>query len=220
MDVELKIKHIFADDDYRQVYDESADLSRFRKNITQSTRYKWLLNKIKSYPEIRHLLDIGCHKGEFDFALAREGYTVTAVDIAEGNIDFANKLLENYDGDKCRLSFFTCSAEKVDSYFTGRKFDGIIIMELLEHVSDVDTVLKAVDRIVKPGGYVIVTVPYTYLETLYRLIFNKKREAHEHVRRFYPENIPVYFQDKSAIDWEEIAVNEEVKWLGITYKVQ
>jgi SAM-dependent methyltransferase len=46
--------------------------------------------------------------------------------------------------------------------FQARTFDGAICSEVLEHVADDVRVIREIARIVKPGGTVIVTVPFSF----------------------------------------------------------
>jgi len=216
-----KINHLFDSNAYKKLYDESADISLPQFDVTSMKRYGWLLNQIKSFPGIHSLVDVGCHKGEFCFALAEEGYNMTGVDIAEKNIKETHRYLDSHKNFTGQLEFHVSLADQIDTLFPENRFDGAILMEILEHVPDVDSVLKAVDKVVKPGGYVFITVPYTHLEMIYQIVFMETREFPEHVRRFSPENIPAYFRDKEGLFWEEITAEsgaDQQKWLGIRYR--
>jgi len=218
-----KIDHLFKREEYKELYDESASMSMPELNVTSNIRYQWLLNRIKSTPGTAKLVDIGCHKGEFSIALAEEGYTVTGVDIAEENIKTATESLAEKHNLTGSVDFRTAFAEDLGDIFPENSFDGAILMEILEHVPDVDTVLNGVEKAVRPGGYVYITVPLTHLEMVCNQIFNAVREFPEHVRRFTPENIPAYFRGKEDLSWEEISKSsgaEEWKWLGIWYRVR
>ncbi|HEY6816347.1 MAG TPA: methyltransferase domain-containing protein [Croceibacterium sp.] len=54
------------------------------------------------------------------------------------------------------------------------KFKAVLLSNLLEHVRDRDAVARACERIVGPGGHILVTVPRSYpyhpdpIDTLYR----------------------------------------------------
>jgi len=220
---ENKINHLLDRDAYRKLYDESADLTGALADITSLKRYEWLKNRLRVLSEGSSLADIGCHKGEFCFALAEEGYSMTGIDIAERNIREAQASIDRRSGLDGRLAFYTAAADRVDTLFPADQFDGAILMEILEHVPDVDAVLNAVDHIVKPGGQIFVTVPFTHLEMIYNVLFRKVREYPEHVRRFNPDNIPVYFRGKKELVWEEIIAEsraDKQKWLGISYRVE
>ena len=217
-----KISHLYDLDAYKNLYDESANISLPQGDVTSMKRYSWILNQIKSFPEINSLVDIGCHKGEFCFALAKEGFSMTGIDIAEQNIKDAKEYVVNHKDFTNQLEFQMCYADKVDTLFPQNRFDGAIVMEILEHVPNVDAVLKAIENVVKPGGYIFITVPYSHFELVYNIIFQILREFPEHVRRFNPENIPVYFRNKDSLFWEEIIAEsgaDRQKWLGIRYRV-
>jgi SAM-dependent methyltransferase len=46
--------------------------------------------------------------------------------------------------------------------FTDGAFDAALCTEVLEHVSDAGAVLREIARVVRPGGRVLVTVPFVY----------------------------------------------------------
>lgn len=215
------VNHLFNPEDYKKLYDRSADVSTFNADITNIKRYAWLVEQVRSHSEIKNIIDAGCHKGEFCYSLAKEGYALTGVDIAEKNVSTAKEKLSELE-DCIMPEIYHCRAEDMHSRFAGDTFDCAILMEILEHVPDVYSVLDSVDAVVKPGGYVFITVPFTHLEKVNSMILGNSREFPEHVRRFSPGNIPMYFKDKKDLYWEEIVAEsglEEQKWLGIRYRV-
>ncbi|MFC1730132.1 methyltransferase domain-containing protein [candidate division KSB1 bacterium] len=216
------IGHLRDTDEYHELYDESARSAAPLYDASHLKRYDWLLNQVRSFPGISSLVDIGCHTGEFCFPLAREGFDVTGIDLSARNIQYARAHLEKTGGFSSRVRFFAGNAGDIDKLLLGKRFDGALLLEILEHVPDVETALDTVEKIVKPGGYLFITVPYTHLEMLYNIIFQRKRKYPEHVRRFTPENIPVYFRNKKDLFSEEITAPsgvDELKWLGIRYRV-
>ncbi|MFC1725384.1 methyltransferase domain-containing protein [candidate division KSB1 bacterium] len=217
-----KIKHLFEPGKYINLYIESAERSVPNYNVSSLKRFKWLLEQVRSFGEISSLIDIGCHKGEFCFALADEGYNVTGIDIAEKNIVSAKQHLNNVDHLKGNVDFYVSNGNSVHDILPENMFDGAILFEILEHVPDVHAVLNSVEKVVRPGGYIFISVPCTHLETIYNIIFNIPKQHAEHVRRFDLQNIPVYFKDKKDLFFEEIKAEsglDEQKWIGIRYRV-
>ena len=65
----------------------------------------------------------------------------------------------------------TANIDTIDSYYDGKKipfedqfFDGIICTEVLEHVFNIDEVLKELNRVLKPNGKAIITTPFMWEE--------------------------------------------------------
>jgi len=53
---------------------------------------------------------------------------------------------------------YCCSAEKIP--VSDNRYDGVILCEVLEHLSDPYTVINECIRILKPGGNLIITTPF------------------------------------------------------------
>ena len=93
------------------------------------------------------LLDIGCGGGLLSEPMCRLGATVTGADASEENIKTASihAAEQNLDIDYQA----TTAAVLVD---TGRRFDVILNMEVIEHVADPPAFIDQCSRLLKPGG--------------------------------------------------------------------
>lgn len=90
------------------------------------------------------LLDVGCGGGLLSEPMARLGFTVTAIDAGEKNIGIARLHAEQSN---LAIDYRCATPEALD-----QKFDVVMTMEVIEHVSDVPTFLAAVSDRLKPGG--------------------------------------------------------------------
>ena len=68
--------------DYRRTYEENAKTDEL---LIHKTKISFYLSLVKSCNG-RKVLDIGCAKGQLAIKLAKDGYKVTAVDIAKNYI--------------------------------------------------------------------------------------------------------------------------------------
>lgn len=94
------------------------------------------------------ILDVGCGAGILSEALARDGAEVVALDLAPELIDIAQlHLLESGLKVDYRLQSVEALAEQAPA-----SFDAITCMEMLEHVPDPASVLRACAVLLKPGG--------------------------------------------------------------------
>lgn len=94
------------------------------------------------------VLDVGCGGGLLSEALAGEGATVVALDLAPELIEIARlHLLESRRAVDYRLQ----SVESLADSEPG-SFDAITCMEMLEHVPDPLSVIRACATLLKPGG--------------------------------------------------------------------
>ena len=94
------------------------------------------------------VLDVGCGGGLLSEALAVAGARVTAIDLAPELIEVAklHQLEAGLDIDY-RLQPVETLAEELPA-----AFDAVTCMEMLEHVPDPGSIVKACARLLKPGG--------------------------------------------------------------------
>jgi SAM-dependent methyltransferase len=112
---------------------------------------------LKNIPRTRgRVLDVGCGTGRVSFAIARQGYEVTGIDIEKRVIDIASKIqgLSSCNPNFKVLDF--CDPEMVLSEF----YDIVVCSEVLEHIKNYHCIIDNIFKTLKKGGYVIITVPY------------------------------------------------------------
>lgn len=95
------------------------------------------------------LADIGCGGGLLTAPLARLGADMVGVDITSGSIAAARAYAKAQD---LAIRFETGTAE--DLLAQGEQFDGVLAMELLEHVPHPDQLLATCAGLTKAGGLV------------------------------------------------------------------
>ena len=93
------------------------------------------------------LLDIGCGGGLLSEPMARLGADVVGADAAEGNIPVARIHAQQSGLD---IDYRHTTAE--DLAAAGERFDVVLNMEVVEHVSDPAAYLDACRQLLKPGG--------------------------------------------------------------------
>lgn len=98
------------------------------------------------------VVDVGSGGGLIAEPMARLGAKVTGLDAAAGNIAVASAhaatmgLAVDY-----RVETAEAAAE------SGGQFDVVIALEIVEHVADVPTFVKALSALVRPGGLLIMS---------------------------------------------------------------
>lgn len=111
----------------------------------------------------KSVIDIGCGGGILSESMAREGATVTGIDMNKSVIDVAklHQLESGTNAEYLHQSAEDIAAERPAAY------DVVTCLEMLEHVPDPFSVIRACTRLVKPGGHVFFSTlnrnPKSYL---------------------------------------------------------
>ena len=96
-------------------------------------------------------LDVGCGGGILADAMARKGADVLGIDLATKALKVAE--LHALEAQTVGVKYREVSAEGLAAEEPG-SFDVVTCMEMLEHVPDPSSIVKACATLVKPGGYV------------------------------------------------------------------
>jgi 2-polyprenyl-6-hydroxyphenyl methylase/3-demethylubiquinone-9 3-methyltransferase len=96
------------------------------------------------------ILDIGCGAGILSEPLARLGAQMVGADPAEENIAAAQAHAQESD---ITIDYRATTAE--DLAASKERFDVVLVMEVVEHVTDVQAFVATSASLVKPGGLMI-----------------------------------------------------------------
>jgi len=99
----------------------------------------------------QRVLDVGCGGGILADAMARKGADVLGIDLAGKSLRVAQ--LHALEAQTPRVQYREVSVEALAAEQPG-SFDTVTCMEMLEHVPDPASVVKACGQLVKPGGWV------------------------------------------------------------------
>jgi ubiquinone/menaquinone biosynthesis C-methylase UbiE len=100
------------------------------------------------------IVDVGCYTGQFVGEAARRfpAKTIIGVDYFDDNIDIAHLLYP-----EMRDRFRLMSAYRLD--FADASLDCVTLQEVIEHLEGAAQAIKEANRVLKPGGALIVSVP-------------------------------------------------------------
>lgn len=107
---------------------------------------------IRSHAQIdgAKILDVGCGGGILSEGLARSGASVTGIDLGGELLSVAR---DHASDSGLEINYRQISVEALADEVPG-SFDHVTCMEMLEHVPDPASVVRACATLVKPGGRV------------------------------------------------------------------
>jgi len=109
----------------------------------------------------REFLEVGCGLGYFSQMAYKKGANVTAVDIGDRLVEITKKKIPH-------AKILVASA--ADLPFKDECFDIVLSTEVIEHVEDQKKTLSEQMRVLKKGGYLVLTTPNRLLKPLFDLL--------------------------------------------------
>lgn len=111
----------------------------------------------------KQLIDIGCGGGILSEALAKNGASVTGVDMGEAALNVAK--LHALEAE-LTIDYQHTTTESIAASHPAQ-FDVVTCLEMLEHVPDPDAIVAACAQLLKPGGHLFFSTlnrnPKAYL---------------------------------------------------------
>ena len=164
-----------------------------KENIVYNFKLK---NKSKPLSGIK-ILDIGCGGGLLSEPMSRMGANVTGIDASDKNIKIA-KLHSKKN--KLKINYLCSSPEKLK---IEKKFDVILNMEIVEHVEDIDFLLKSCSKLLKKNGLMFVaTINKTLKSYVFAIV------GAEYVLRWLPIG---------THEWDKFVKPEDLKKILMKY---
>lgn len=159
----------------------------------------------------KKVLDVGCGGGILAEAMAQRGAQVTGIDMGEAPLAVA-RLHQLESG--VSVEYEQSTTEEFAEQHAGT-FDVVTCLEMLEHVPDPGSVIRACTRLLKPGGQVFFSTinrnPKSFLfaivgaEYVLRML---PRGTHEFAKFIRPAELGGWIRD-AGLDLQDIT--------GLTY---
>ncbi len=162
-------------DYYAQLTDE--DLAE-RHSAENRARQRALLQKLSSYTTGRKLLDVGCGDGQLLETATKAGWEPAGIDLSEAAVE----LCRRRGLDASNTDFF-------DRALDTRRFDVIVMSELIEHVPAPQRFLSRAESLLEPGGVLYLTTP-NFGSLARRMLGARWSVIHpEHIGYFEPSTL-------------------------------
>jgi SAM-dependent methyltransferase len=171
-------------------------LRLFDKSILKQAKYRALLRHTGDFAD-RDCLDLGSDNGVISYLLRTRGGRWTSADLTEKAVASIRSLVGT-------------NVHRIDGTrlpFADRSFDLVVIIDLLEHVSDDHATVAEIARVLRPGGSLVVNTPHHMPRSLMRRVRERvglTDEWHGHVRPGYTlESLRELLGDAFAIEEHE-----------------
>jgi ubiquinone/menaquinone biosynthesis C-methylase UbiE len=140
----------------RRFFDRQAAAwpSQYRDGGSMSDRVARFLGAARQLAnEPGEALDLGCGSGEIAAAFAEAGWRVTGCDPSPAMIVTARA---NWPG---RPVDWVTLTQGRPLPLPNARFDLVVVSSVLEYVDDLPTMLAEIARVLRPGGFLLATVP-------------------------------------------------------------
>jgi SAM-dependent methyltransferase len=144
-----------------------------RKIAECRRRLRWITRRIQG----GRFLDVGCNQGYMTEIAASAGFSATGLEIIPAMVRRARELFPDRD-------FIVSPIETFDPGET--LFDAVYCSEVIEHVIDPRGFLRAIARLMRPGGALLLTTPHI---REYRRAGYRKMNAPNHKIYFNNANL-------------------------------
>ncbi|HUT63092.1 MAG TPA: class I SAM-dependent methyltransferase [Anaerolineae bacterium] len=139
-----------------------------------------LISRLIPTHGVSRILDMGCGSGWLSEMLHNRGLCVIALDLGFDSIKRASARAQAkrvdipfVQGDMYRLPLREST------------FDAVVVSEVLEHLENPQDALDEIAKILRPGGYIIVSTPYRErIQTTLCIHCNRKTPVNAHLHMF------------------------------------
>jgi len=160
----------FYDDAYTSKGESESELV-FRTEAS-SLRFDVISQELEALAPGSRVLEYGCGPGHLLAPLAKRFPLLTFV-----GVDFAQSAVDVLNNGAAAHSLSNLRAYCGDSRTCAVTYDAVILSEVLEHVVEPWKLLEEVERFSKPGGRMLITVPFGAWEPI-----GYERKGHWHDR--------------------------------------
>jgi len=146
------------------------------------------------------VLDLGCGEGYGTDLLSQSVNSIIGIDVDPEVVKYAQ---EKYGSQNCRFEVYDGAMIR----YQEKKFDVITSFQVIEHVKDDHLFIEEIHRLLKPGGWFIMTTPNKTM----RMRPLQKPFNRFHIREYYPHELRNLLEKKfSRVDIFGVSGNEQI----------
>jgi cyclopropane fatty-acyl-phospholipid synthase-like methyltransferase len=120
-------------------------------------RWLWLRGHLRE-GRVR-TFDAGCGNGAFSIYAARRGNEVVSASFSERELEATRRRAQALG--VTGIDFLTLDLRELEDHLASLgRFDQIICLETIEHLSDDQRLLRTLSRMLEPGGQLLLTTPF------------------------------------------------------------
>jgi len=210
-ELELTDKLLEVSEGEPERYSLSTDLQDALDTWETNSRFGYITERIPE--DAVTLLDVGCNVGTLFAQVAKLRPNIKQMVGIDSSEDLISKAHEFVAKTIDSPGLVTLVCKRIQD-FEGQ-FDVVVCAELLEHVKDTQGLVAQLERLCKPGGRIILTVPVGpwEAESFHEL---QKARIREHVHHFDFEDLRCLFgaKKKYNIDMSHTLVGARGDLLG------
>lgn len=145
------VKDMPSEAELERFYSTTYGTDKDKKNMRRKVR-RWFLKLLpaKLLARGNQFLDLGCNTGFAVEAARLLGFRATGYDLSERAIDLARNKFTKCD-------FYHGSFREAVS--ANRLYDVVVCAEMIEHLTELDTLADALTKVVRVGGVLYLTTP-------------------------------------------------------------
>jgi FkbM family methyltransferase len=187
-----KLDHVFNPESYSKKY--ADDLMNWKPEIDtiNLARHSWILEQAK---DAKTLIDLGCYEGSL---MKRFGKPAKGVEMCKEAVRLGrDRGLDIVQGDAC-------------VYTDNNKYDAVCACEVIEHVSNPNTLIENMLKLVSDEGWCYITTPNGSVDTTGTIkVWNDENALIDHVRTYTPDKINKLLNGLEYV----IAGNDKELWV-------
>ncbi|MDE2400571.1 MAG: bifunctional 2-polyprenyl-6-hydroxyphenol methylase/3-demethylubiquinol 3-O-methyltransferase UbiG [Burkholderiales bacterium] len=170
----------------------------------------------------KRVVDVGCGGGILAESMARRGAHVLGIDLADRPLKVAQ--LHAMEGGVANLDYRSIAAEDLAAEQPGQ-FDVVTCMEMLEHVPDPSSIVRACADMAKPGGWIFFSTlnrnPKAFLMAIVGAEYLLKllpKGTHEFARFIRPSELTRWARqaDLSTLHMKGLEYNPLTRHYGLS----